>query len=73
MENQVIGFVAFTDLCAYDNDFVEIVEQLKNPITSNMDLIRGEYFVQYGYLFKGKQLCIPIGSMRKKYYQRTSQ
>ena len=30
-----------------------------------MDSIQGKYFMQDGYLFKGKQLCIPIGSMRE--------
>jgi hypothetical protein len=65
MENQVIGFVALKDLYASDNDFWEIVEQLKNPVAGNMDLNQGEYFMQDGYLFKGKQLCIPIGSMRE--------
>jgi hypothetical protein len=65
MENQVIGFVALKDLYAFDNDFQEIVEQLKNLVTGNMDLNEGEYFMQDGYLFKGKQLCIPIGSMRE--------
>jgi hypothetical protein len=65
MENQVIGFVALKDLYASDNDFWEIVEQLKNPVTRNMGLTQGEYFMQDGYLFKGKQLCIPIGSMRE--------
>ena len=65
MENQVNGFVLLKDLYVIDNNFWEIVEQLKNPVTGNMDLIQGEYFMQDGYLFKGKQLCIPIGSMRE--------
>ena len=38
MENQVIGFFALKDLYASDNDFREIVEHLKNPISRNMDL-----------------------------------
>jgi hypothetical protein len=65
MENQVIGFVALMDLYVSGNDFQEIVEQLKSPVVGNMDLNQGEYFMQDGYLFKGKQLCIPIGSMRE--------
>jgi hypothetical protein len=32
MKNQVIGFVALKDLYASNNDFREIVEQLKNPV-----------------------------------------
>ena len=46
-------------------DFWEIVEQFKNLVARNIYLIQGEYFMQDGYLFKGKQLCIPIGSMRE--------
>jgi hypothetical protein len=65
MENQVLGFVALKDLYAFDNDFWEIVEQLKNLVTRNMDLNQGQYFMQYLYLFKGKQLCIPNGPMRE--------
>ena len=65
MENQVNGFVVVKDLDVTDTDFREIVEQLKNPIVGNMDLIQSEYFMQDDYLFKGKQLCIPIGSMRE--------
>ena len=41
------------------------MEQLNNLVIENMDLIQSEYFVQYGYLFKAKQLCIPTGSMRE--------
>jgi hypothetical protein len=73
MENQVIGFAALKDLYASHNDFQEIVGQLMNPITRNMDLNQGEYFMQDGYLFKGKQLCIPIGSMRENIIKRPSQ
>jgi hypothetical protein len=46
MDNQVIGFVALKDLYVSD--------KLKNPVVGNMDLNQGEYFMQYGYLFKGK-------------------
>jgi hypothetical protein len=65
MENQALGFVALKDLYESDNDFQDIVEHLKNPVVGNMDLNQGEYFMQDGYLFKGKQLCIPIGLMRE--------
>jgi hypothetical protein len=65
MENRVIGCVALKDLYAHDNDFREIVEQLKNSVVRNMDLNQSEYFMQDGYIFKGKQLCISIGSMRE--------
>ena len=65
MENQVNGFVVLKDLYVIDNDFRDIVEQLKNPVAGNMDLTQSEYFMQDDYLFKGNQLCIPIGSMRE--------
>jgi hypothetical protein len=38
MENQIIGFIALKDLYVFDNDFQEIVEQLKNPVARNIDL-----------------------------------
>jgi hypothetical protein len=55
MENKVIGFVALKNIYASNNNFQEIVEKLKNPTIGNMDPTQGEYFMQYGYLFKGKQ------------------
>ena len=63
MENQVNGFYILKDLYGKDNNFREILELLKNPVAGNMDLIKIEHFIQDGYLFKVKQLCIPIGSM----------
>jgi hypothetical protein len=60
MENQVIGFAALKDIYASDNDFWEIVEQLKNPVIGNMDLTQGEYFMQDGYLFKGKNYAFQL-------------
>jgi len=65
MENQVIGFDALKDIYPTDNDFQEIMAQSKNPVIGNMDIIQGRYFMQDGYLFKGKQLCITIGSMQE--------
>ena len=65
MENKVNGIGVLKDLYVIDNDFWYIVEQLKNPIAGNMDLIQSEYFMQDAYLLEGKQLCIPIGSMRE--------
>jgi len=38
MENQVIGFATLKYLYASNNDFREIVEQLKNLVIGNMDL-----------------------------------
>ena len=65
MENQVTGFDALKDIYPTDKDFQEIMAQLKNPVAGNMDIIQGKYFMQDGYLFKGKQLCIPMSSMRE--------
>ena len=53
------------DLYVTDKKFWDIVGQLKNPVAGNMDIIQSEYFMQDDYLFKGKKLCIPIGSMRE--------
>ena len=65
MENQVNGFAVLKDLYVTNNDFREIMEWLNNPIARNMDLVQSEYFMQYDYLFKGKQICIPTGYMRE--------
>jgi len=56
MENQVIGFFGLKDLYVSNNEFWKIVEQLKNLVARNMDLTQGEYLMQDGYLFNGKQL-----------------
>jgi hypothetical protein len=65
METEVVGFDAIKDLYESDSDFWEVVDQLKNPVPGNADSVHGDYLMQDGYLFKGKQLCIPIGSMRE--------
>ena len=39
MENKVNGFDVLKDLYVTYNDFWEMVEQLKNPVVGNMDLI----------------------------------
>lgn len=63
MENQVIRYDSIKDLYLSDPAFGKIVEHLKNPDVGNVGLVHDEYFLQYVYLFKGKQLCIPTGSM----------
>lgn len=63
MEIEVVGFDAIKGLYESDSDFREVVDQLKNPIPRHADTIQGEYLMQDGYLFKGRQLCVPIGSM----------
>ena len=63
MKTEVVGFDAIKDLYESDSDFWEVVDQLKNPVPGHADPIQGDYLMQDGYLFKGKQLCIPVGSM----------
>ena len=63
--NQVNGFDVLKIIYVSNKYFHKIVEQLNNLVIENMDLIQSEYFVQYGYLFKAKQLCIPAGFMRE--------
>lgn len=65
MENQVIGFDSIKDLYLSDPAFVNIVEHLKNPDVGNVGVVCDEYFLQDGYLFKRKELCIPTCSMRE--------
>lgn len=61
----MVGFDAIKGLYESDNDFWEVVDQLKNPAPGNVDTIQGEYLMQDGYLFKGKRLCVPVGSIRE--------
>ena len=65
MEIEVVGFDAIKDLYEFDSDFWEVVDQLKNLVPGHADTIQGDYLMQDGYLFKGKQLCILVGSMRE--------
>ena len=50
IENQVNEFTILKDIYVSDNDFWENLEQLKNPIVGNMDLIQSKYFMKYHYL-----------------------
>ena len=65
MEIEVISFDSIKVLYQANDDFWEIIEKIKEPTTSLSDHTRGVYFLQDVYLFRGKQLCIPIGSMRE--------
>ena len=65
MEIEMVGFDAIKDLYESDSDFWEVIDRLKNPILGHAYTIQGDYLMQDGYLFKGKQLCVPIGSMRE--------
>ena len=59
---EVVGFDVIKGLYEFDSDFWEVVDKLKNPVPRHVDTIQGEYLMQDGYLFKGKQLCVPVGS-----------
>ena len=61
----MVGFDAIKDLYESNSNFWEVFDQLKNAVPRHAYTIQGDYLMQDGYLFKGKQLCIPVGSMRK--------
>eukprot|EP01018_Ginkgo_biloba_P013475 Gb_17806 [translate_table: standard] len=64
MSVEVPDFASMKDQYETDEDFQRAWAYAKNPVTDNGDLF-DEYFLQDGYLFKGKQLCIPVGPMRE--------
>eukprot|EP01018_Ginkgo_biloba_P024721 Gb_03958 [translate_table: standard] len=66
MSVEVPDFTSMKDQYETDKDFHRAWEYAKNPVTDSGDLF-DEYFLQDGYLFKGKQLCIPVGSMRENF------
>ncbi|KAH9322743.1 hypothetical protein KI387_017382, partial [Taxus chinensis] len=43
----------------------DIVETLIHPLSDNAGYVQDEYILHDGYLFKGCQLCIPVGFMRE--------
>ena len=65
MATEVIGFDTIKTLYVVDDDFWEIVEQFNGSSIGRMSHVKGDYSLQDGYLFKGRKLCIPIGSMRE--------
>eukprot|EP01018_Ginkgo_biloba_P033322 Gb_18633 [translate_table: standard] len=64
MSVEVPDFTSMKDQYKTDEDFQRAWAYAKNPVTDSGDLF-DEYFLQDGYLFKGKQLCIPVGPMRE--------
>lgn len=64
MSVEVPDFASMKDQYETDEDFQRAWAYAKNPIMDSGDLF-DEYFIQDGYLFKGKQLCIPVGLMRE--------
>eukprot|EP01018_Ginkgo_biloba_P007602 Gb_17033 [translate_table: standard] len=64
MSVEVADFASMKDQYETDEDFQRAWAYVRNPVTDNGDLF-DEYFLQDGYLFKGKQLCILVGPMRE--------
>ena len=64
MSVEVPDFTTMKDQYETDEDFQRAWAYARNPATDSGDLF-DEYFLQDGYLFKGKQLCIPVGPMRE--------
>eukprot|EP01018_Ginkgo_biloba_P022705 Gb_16861 [translate_table: standard] len=64
MKVQVTGFENLTNLCDEDEDFKEAWNACKNSVGLDRSPWL-DYFIQNGLLFRGKQLCIPSGSMRE--------
>lgn len=64
MSVEVTDFASMKNQYETNEDFQRAWAYARNPITDSGDLF-DEYFLQDGYLFKGKQLCIPIGPMRE--------
>jgi len=52
------------ELYETDESFRQAYSYAKNPVSNSGDLF-GDYFLQDGYLFKRKQLCIPDSPMRE--------
>eukprot|EP01018_Ginkgo_biloba_P033818 Gb_38123 [translate_table: standard] len=64
MSTEVTDFASVKDQYEAEEDIRQAWSYAKSPLTDSGDLF-DEYFLQDGYLFKGKQLCIPKGSMRE--------
>ena len=64
MSVEVPDFTTMKDQYETDEDFRRAWAYARNLATDSGDLF-DEYFLQDGYLFKGKQLCIPVGPMRE--------
>eukprot|EP01018_Ginkgo_biloba_P014195 Gb_17747 [translate_table: standard] len=64
MSVEVPNFALMKDQYETDEDFQRAWAYAKNPVIDSGDLF-DEYFLHDRYLFKGKQLCIPVGLMRE--------
>lgn len=65
MENEVVSFEWIKNLYEFDVDFENIVQQCKSIVEGESHIVSIEYFFYNVYLFKGNQLCIPVGSIRE--------
>ena len=61
MPAEVVGFMAIKDMYKTDPYFSTIVDQCESPVHGP----GFSFFLQDGYLFKGRQLCIQEGSLRE--------
>ncbi|XP_019094583.1 PREDICTED: uncharacterized protein LOC109129973 [Camelina sativa] len=57
MDAKVLGFESIKDVYADDVEFGECYKNFGNGIYA-------EFYVYEGYLFRGRRLCIPTGSIR---------
>eukprot|EP01018_Ginkgo_biloba_P036423 Gb_25288 [translate_table: standard] len=64
MSMDVPDFASVKTLYEIDEGFRRAYAYAKNPVIDNGDLF-SDYFLQEGYLFKGKQLCIPDSPMKE--------
>eukprot|EP01018_Ginkgo_biloba_P003628 Gb_16318 [translate_table: standard] len=61
---EVSDFTSVKALYKMDEGFRRVYFYAKNPVTDS-GYFFGDYFLQDGYLFEGKQLCIPDSPMRE--------
>eukprot|EP01018_Ginkgo_biloba_P031861 Gb_04125 [translate_table: standard] len=64
MSAEVTDFASVKELYETDESFRRAWSYAKNPMSDWGDLF-GDYFLQDGYLFKGRQLCIPDSPIRE--------
>lgn len=59
MHTQVLGFESFRELLSNDPYFADVVADVQAGK-------RSDFLLLDGFLFKGKQLCVPDSSLRLK-------
>ena len=66
---QCIGIEQFTYVYVEDTNFVE-AHKVCNNFENNFHSKFSKFALHNGLLFKGKQLCVPRGSMRENLIQK---